>query len=76
MHLKATDPQSEQVVLVKVNDKVVKLPVELDTEEGWVDCVVPDVNGAPEGVHVAREDCDPSEWVITRLHGQVEVIWK
>lgn len=46
MHLKSSDPRAADIVHVICNGKRVNMAVELDTDEGWVDVMLPKVDEA------------------------------
>jgi len=81
MRLKATDPEAKNVAAVKVDGKLVKLPLEVDTDEGWCEAYVPLPSTQVEEI----ENPDPDEdspletgdvqWKIVKLTGKVEVFW-
>jgi len=44
MHLKSSDPKAADIMHVVCNGKRVTMAVELDTDEGWVDVMLPKVD--------------------------------
>ena len=56
-----------------------KTAVELDTEEGWVDVLIPKIENAIQAVSgraIEVPDALPEfDWEKKRLFGKVEVIW-
>jgi hypothetical protein len=78
MHLKVTDEKARDVLLVFVDGKVVPLPLELDTIEGWVDCYIPKnidlVKSDDE--HYAVESLEELEFEVIRKYGKVDVKFK
>lgn len=73
MHLKATDPKAAKIATIKVDEKNVQFPIEFNDEEGWVDCLVPEVKTTLTGHKVAIEDTEPAKWIVKRLTGKIEV---
>lgn len=81
MRLKATDPEAANVAVVKVDGKIVKFPIELDTDEGWCLANMP----LPPPVVEEIQNPDPEDdnpldagdarWVQVKLTGKVEVIF-
>lgn len=80
MRIKATHKKAELVEAVLVNGKVVKMPFELDTVEGWVDAHVPKMFGGTvlDSDTPGKFDMNPGkfEYDLVRFEGIVEVIWK
>jgi len=56
MHLKSSDPRAADIVHVLCNGKRVNMAVELDTDEGWVDVILPKVDPKAELVEAGGLD--------------------
>jgi hypothetical protein len=78
MKLSIGDEKAKDVALVKVNGKVVQLPIGFDTEEGWVDCYMPVVKSDLDTFEdkVAVESLEEPDFKVVRLTGKVEVWMK
>ena len=87
MKIKSEDPVAAEIVAVMVDGKRVPMAVELDTEEGWVDVMVPKVDESTATQinkvsmpHALKKDgtikapAESVEWEKKRIHGSVEVI--
>ena len=78
MKLSISDEKAKDVAIVKVDGKVVQMPIEFDTEAGWVDCYVPNVKSDLDVFEpkVAVESLEDLEFKVVRLTGKVEVWMK
>ena len=90
MHLKSEDPRAADIQVVLVNGKRVATAVEFDTEEGWVDVIIPKIDPAKAELVEMDKVSDryfdekgveqvpaPSlECETKRLHVTVEVIFR
>lgn len=83
MRFKAEDEVAKKVQAVFINNKRVAMPVELDTDQGWVDVLVPVVPQSSVDIRdrsVAAKVEDTSEpanfeYKRVRLNGSVHVVW-
>lgn len=81
MRLKATDPEAKNVSAVLVDGKLVKFPIEVDTDEGWCLANMPLPPGQVSEVENPDPDADnpldtgDSQWIQVKLTGNVEVFF-
>jgi len=87
MKLKHDDSDASKVQTILLDGKrLVKSVVkELDTDEGWIDClhmIIPKTSKDEQVQHSSVVDTTKKEipaaageWETRRLHGKVEVIW-
>ena len=84
MRLIMSDPKAADVKSVKVDGKMVATAVEVDTDEGWVIAVVPDLPAKrhiyEEGDNIEvleKDDDDPATfgWMRIKYTGNIEVLF-
>jgi len=75
MRIKATDSKAAKIQAVFVNNKRVVMPVELDTEQGWVDVLVPELPLAIDSSPGDEKADGEFSYKTIRLRGEVKVIW-
>ena len=81
MHLKSEDPKAADIHVVILDGRRVTMAVEFDTDEGWVDVLLPKTDPVKEklieaGKKTTEEIPTPSlEWETVRRFGKVEVIF-
>ena len=83
MRLTIDDKEAQDVLAVTLNGKRVAMPVAFDTDEGWVDALVPQI----ENVAIVKEgdtidinnnpnyDAPLYDYITKRFNGDVKVIW-
>ena len=78
MRLKATDPEAKNVSAILVDGKLVKFPIEVDTDEGWCIASVPALPARVVEVEDPNPDKDDpldtgsGQWTQVKLTGKVE----
>jgi hypothetical protein len=83
MRINATDEEVVKYIrTIKLDGKRVATALEVDTEEGWIDVVVPKVKSAKsfragETVDISNDDEGQFEFDFERkrIFGKVEVVW-
>ena len=87
MHLKVSDPKAAEIDSIFLDEKEVVMAVELNTDEGWVDVILPKIDESKAELvqmdKVADRYFDKEgtekvpaaslEWETKRLFGKVEV---
>jgi hypothetical protein len=82
MKLHANQPEAAKILRVLVDGKPVAQAVSLDTEEGWVDILLPKVVKSKEyttgqAVDITKDNSAETEleWETKRLYGKVDVVF-
>jgi hypothetical protein len=80
MKLTMKDEESKKVKAVLVDGKRVVMPIAFDTDEGWVDVLVPNIQKEQSiraGSQVDIENAGTTEldWQNQRIQGKIEVLW-
>lgn len=82
MHLRANTVQAEKVKAVYLDNKLIKMPFELDTEEGWVDHYVPKLFGGVQYVAGEETVCNSNveapkfDYELVRSKGHIVVVFR